>query len=318
MSEDKTAGIIDPSAAYNMSNEDLESLYAAFDEQVYEQAEIKHARMIMLQPQSPEITSQTPGFEQGMIVDSITKEVLSIKIVPPWLDDEAKKEATAVNCCPIAVIAKLPSEFIKWKDRKTEGPGFHWKTLDRNEKRVKEGVWKKQGGTFGTNESDKGKKPPVSENCNFLVTVFTHTGPILVPNIVLTFSSTSFDTGAVLTTYLSRHRFSALPPFGRIYWLWTLRTKSEKGYYYVYRVTPGPLLSDFCPSVIPDLIEAAKVLSNKETGYDYACQLINSADDGPGGDSDNSGSNENSGSYTDSGHPTADGETRDPFAGVDS
>jgi hypothetical protein len=245
------------------------------------------SRMALLQPQSPEIVNEQPGYKMGMIVDSQTREILSDYILPPWLIAAGvpEKDLEEVHCLPIAVVFKLPTEYIKWipvNDReayRAAHPGhntdWEWKTLDRNDPKVKEGTWASLGGTF------TGKKPPVTDNTNYLVLPINLASKQAKSNfIVQTFSRTSTPAGKQLTALLAAHRMNHLAYWDRLYWLYTKKHTQDqpKQTWFTYEVARGPLFKDAVDlTVRADILQYATHLSDPKLGKQWQELMINSA-----------------------------------------
>src|SRR5690606_11758572 len=113
--------------------------------------DIRISRLTILQPLSPEIKNGTPGYSKAQIIDNVSREIYSEEIKAPWLVSKPGIDPSQVqkyNVLRFVPIVVLPKEYIKWKDRKKEGIGYHFKSLDKNEQRVREGIYVNQGGTF--------------------------------------------------------------------------------------------------------------------------------------------------------------------------
>src|SRR6185295_10047736 len=97
-------------------------------------SDIRIARLAIVQPQSVEVTTQVPGYQQGMIVDSVTREVLSTFGKPPWFEGKVPADQlTNTHYLLGAFVFKLPTEYIEWippADRKEGEQRWRLKTLD--------------------------------------------------------------------------------------------------------------------------------------------------------------------------------------------
>ena len=211
--------------------------------------DIRISRLGLLQPGSPEIGGQLPGYHAGMIVDNVTREVLTTFGKPPWLIEAGVPENTLqdVDYCVVSVNMKLPSEYIKWiplTERKENAEGivdrWEFKTLDINDPRVRAGIWRSKGGKF------KGKKPPVTDNNNFLILVHD---PAMKGSKgyfrVATFSRTSAPCGQAVAGFLQAQAMQNAFPFDNCFYLWTKRHPKElpggqKTFYYTYEMARGP------------------------------------------------------------------------------
>ena len=249
--------------------------------------ELLYSRAVIMQPTSPEVAGQSPGYEAGQIVDNVSREILSSCIIPPWLLAKGipANKLQTVNTVNVIPVMKLPSEFILWKNRDTEGVGFHWKTLDRNDPRVRAGVWKKSGGTYGTKPGQEGA-PPVTENCNWLLLMLDPESQMPIGNfIVMTFARTSARCGTKFTTAVNSHGFAMLPPWGFTYWLYTRREKNEikNAFYYELDLARGakltnPQLNKLCAATAGVLSDPTPTMDGKSTaGYDAQVNMINAA-----------------------------------------
>lgn len=104
--------------------------------------EIQYSRLAIMQSKSPEVDTQVPGYSVGQIFDNITRDVYSVKEIPPWLANTGAEGLKKIDFSLIVPIFKLPTEFIHWRDRnKGEGTGMHWKSLDPQDPRVRAGSW---------------------------------------------------------------------------------------------------------------------------------------------------------------------------------
>lgn len=282
--------IIDPSTSENtqltetkITPEFLEELQQAFDLNVAD-GEMQFSRIAIMQPGSPEIANMTPGYSAGMLADNVTRDILTEGIKPPWLVDRGidPEDLQKVPCCSVIPVFKLPSEFIKWKDIEEEGGGWHWKTLDRSDPKVREGVWPKSGGTWGKKPGQEGA-PPVTENCNYLFMILNSDYDPVTSFIVGTFARTSFKAGIKLTTAIKTQRLKKILHFQKCYWLFTKAETREKNgkthTSYAMDVTGGPTLTSIDPEcgIQESVIEMIKFLSDKEYGRERQEMMINSA-----------------------------------------
>lgn len=222
--------------------------------------DIRFSRLAMMQPQSPEITKQVPGYRQGQIIDNVTREILSVEELPPWLLEKGvkKEELKPIHFCLVALNFKLPTEYIKWIPKTEQQPGgdrWEFKTLDAKDERVTKGIWVSQGGTF------MGKKPPVTINGNYLLSVIDSQLKIMNGYFrVATFCRTSATCGQTVAQILQSHRMQNIKPWDRCYYLYTVRHDNPQPHY-VYQFARGPLLKDVAePYVAAQCLEMGRSL----------------------------------------------------------
>lgn len=230
----------------DLNNELMREITGAIEDNT-ELSELQIPRLAMLQPQSPEITGEEAGYIPGQMIDSITREILSDCGKPPWLKGKVDDDKLdSVNYCLVVPVFKLPVEYIKWipKNEQQAGEqGWEFKTLDKTDRRVREGVWPPIG-IF------KGKKPPVTTNINILAMILDPNEKTPRTNfIVITFSRTSFNTGKEFVTNCNQHKMSGLPYWGRCYYVWTKKKtdKLQSGTvvnYFLYKLARGPRTQD--------------------------------------------------------------------------
>lgn len=189
-----------------LNEEMLAMLDQAHEQNVDAAAEIRIARLALLQQLSPEVADNKAGYKSGLYINNFTREIYSREVKAPWLIEAGvpPEEVSKQPCMGFIPVMKLPTEYIKWinrKDRKEGDPPFEFKTLDKGDPRVRAGTWAKRGGTWGKN-GEKGA-PPVTDNINYLVLPFdVETKQMLGNFIILTFSRTSSGAGVSLTTQL--------------------------------------------------------------------------------------------------------------------
>ncbi len=231
-----------------LNNINFEDYQNEFDENVNASSELKISRAAIMQPGSPEIGGAVPGYSAGMLVDNFTRDILTQEFKSPWLKGKVPDEDLfKCHACLIIPAFKLPSEFIKWKDLKTEGRGWHFKSMDRNDPRVREGLWANAGGTWGT-KPDQAGPPPVTENCNYMCVVLqvhqileNNVTEIANTGIIFSFSKTSFGAGRKLTTYIKKGFQNNVPSFGNAYWCFTKKERNEESnsFYYYIDIAPA-------------------------------------------------------------------------------
>lgn len=277
----------------------------AYNANIDNQAEIRIARLAMLQGLSPEIAAGKEGYKIGQIIHSITREILSAQLKQPWNLDRGvpPAELSAVECLPFIPVMKLPTEFVKWRSRDDRVDGqlpYEWKTLDQNEARVREGVFPNRGGTWGTDKvlhykpDGKMKPPPVTDAINYLVLPVSYEKKLPLCNFcIATFARTSVQAGKDLTTEINNNKMVyGVRRFERLFYLWTDNGTDGKHTWKEYRATGGPILAKFAPDLIKLAAGMAIYLSDKEYGKIRQEQLLNVApivagdDAGDHGDSD--------------------------------
>jgi hypothetical protein len=266
------------------------------DANIDRKSELKIARLCMMQAKSPEIDDNVPGYQQGMIVNAMTREILSQRQIPPWLLARGVKEeelaGKEVHACLMLPVFKLPREFIKWikrEDRKDGDAPYEFKTLDGTDPRVRAGVWKNHGGTWGIAPEERKKAPPVTINCNILfMPISLETGLAIDSFVIGTFAKTSADCGQVITTAMENCRVEQIPPWGRAMWLYTKKETwaapgGKTNTAFVYQATRGPLLKDIAEGVTkrevePMVIGMVKALMDKQNGVAFQQMLLNASD----------------------------------------
>lgn len=237
--------LIDPSNEEYMDA--VRAVQEAIDSNVGE-TELTFSRLAFMQPGSPEVASQEPGYKIGQVVDSINREIYSDYSKPPWMVDKGidPGELNNVHWCLLMPVFKLPTEFIKWIPRNEREPGdplWEFKTLDAEDERVVEGCWPNtvRGGKWGTTPETKNERPPVTDNNNFLVLVIDLEAKVAKGNfIVATFSRTSSKAGRTLSNYCNGHKMEGLPYFGRCYYLHTKTESNDDGTFVVGHIAKGP------------------------------------------------------------------------------
>jgi hypothetical protein len=291
---------------------DFESYANEFSSNIYA-GELKVSRVAIMQPGSPEIGNSAPGYKTGMMVDTVTREIISREVKSPWLEGKVQpNELFVCHACLVVPCAKLPSEFIKWKNRKTEGTGWHFKTLDRNDPRVKAGLWPAGGGTWGTKPDQVGS-PPVTENCNYMCMVLEPSGSKVIDSgIIFTFAKTSFNAGRELTTFIRKGFQHRVPAFGISYWIYTLKGLDEKSnsVFYYMKCAGNAYVTD--KEILSNAIDWHKKFSDPSTGRQLQTAYLSISDDQLDSQSSESGGG------ADNGDPVVDeapaGKTgNDPF-----
>lgn len=267
----------------------LDAAEAAFEQNTDRKAEIQIARLSMMQGLSPEIAQQIAGYKLGQIVHSVTRQVLSQPLKQPWNVDRGvpENELSVVECLPIIPVMKLPTEFMKWipRDQRVQGgPNFEWKTLDQNDPRVREGVFQKRGGLWGTKPEHRkpdGKviAPPVTDNINYLVMPIDFAKKVVMCNFcIATFAKTSIQAGIDLTGEVDINKMVYnVRKWERLMYLWTANGTDGKNTWKEYRLTGGPVLQKFAPDLIQLAAAMALWLSDKDSGRVRQEALLNIA-----------------------------------------
>jgi hypothetical protein len=277
-----TAGSGTMTTTEPLSDDQMRLINAAYQDNVCQEAEVKTSRVAILQPGSPEIAGGVTGYSPGHLIDNVSRELLSQSRKQPWLKAKGvpESELSDVPCMCIAAVMKLPTEFVHWlgKDERKEGdPPFDWKTLDPTDPRVRAGVWKNRGGTYGSRPDQKGR-PPVTDHINFLIVVLDIENKRLKTNFIIeSFSRTSADAGKQLTTFIQGHGLVNLPPWGQTYWVYTKKefNQQHNSYYYYKNVAPGPLFNDICPDQEPLIRGMALWLADQQSGKGRQEALLN-------------------------------------------
>lgn len=218
----------DIASLLTVSKEDTASQLQTVEQNV-SASEVKVPRAIIIQDKTPvfeeekEKASQDEDYKMqyrlGDIVDSSTMQVISQRIPKPWLSD-GDPEKIKVDCCIIVVSYKLPSQFVKWKDRKTDGKGFHFSTLDKKDPRVIKESWPPIG-TWGQDKSQEGP-PPVTEISSYVCNVLNpSTLEPVCKGLVLPFSKATFKQGRFLYEKMKGNLSRGIPLYAYGYYLWT-------------------------------------------------------------------------------------------------
>lgn len=266
MAKEEQDGIIKSETELSTFTQNFSDYMNDFDENVFAGSEIKISRFALMQPGSPEITDENPDYKIGMIVDNVTREIFTRRLKSPWLVGKVNEsELFECHCTLIVPAFKLPSEFIKWKNLKTEGKGWHFKTLNRRDPNVREGVWPNSGGTWGTKEGQSGA-PPVTENCNYMsIVIDPIEKKIISSGIICTFCKTSFSAGRDLTTFIRKGFKRNLPSFGMAYWDYTIKKEDDTGNKYCYHnIIPAERTMNLSPDAFDLSLTWHNQFSDKE------------------------------------------------------
>lgn len=266
-----------------LDNEEASQIAQASNQNFDPATEQNVARVAIMQPLSPEISAETPGYSVGQLINNQTRQVISSYDKAPWLISQGVDPANVPQSHFMMFIAifKLPVEYVKWipklKQKSGETP-FEWKTLDRNETRVKEGIWRAKGGTF------KGRKPPVTDNTNYLILPIHHETfiPICGP-IVSTFSRTSAKCGSVLISEMNNLASNRRPSYAAAFYLSMTKEfhAESNSHYVVINLAKGPgreiYATEHGPKMLEQIVETAKYLSDPDEGRERQEDLLNAA-----------------------------------------
>ena len=276
----------------------LDEMYGSQDENVRKGEGSIH-RIGILQQGSPECAKQLAGYKPGMLVDNKTRMVLTTYGVPPWLLGRGipESEISKVHYMECAIGWKLPPEFIKWKTKAEKAADekmgilgrWHFKSLDGTEQRVREGVWRSQGGTFGLKPEEKGLAPPVTINSNYLLVPIDYaTGQALCNFTVQSFSRTSAKTGDLVQDLINELRARKLPPWGISIFLFTVQQSDGENTWQEVHMARGRSTQQYCPDVYSMCMSLAKELMKPITGKEMQLAILNAAeqddDDHPASD----------------------------------
>lgn len=240
--------------------------------------ELQFSRLAIAQPLVPEIVAEVDGWQKGGFYDSVTREPLFIRDLPPWLLAKGiqKSELKVQTFLPFVPIFKLPTEYVKWPTKEEREAGvkmFHWKDLDQTSQRVREGIWPPTGIWKGQGA------PPVTQHCNVLGFPIGLDGSKLSNSMIASLSRTSFKTGRKWVTQLNHHRMSNLPYWGRIYYLYTELKQFKQGAAFVLQFAKGPKLTELPlgQQLFRECYSMAKQLANGESGRAYQEAILAAA-----------------------------------------
>lgn len=166
-------------------------------------------RIELLQALSPAVTEGEEGMVPGIMVNSLTKELLG-------------EDGKATTITPI----KVEKNFIKWRPRE-EGGGIDYRTSDPEDPRVKEDTkWGKNG-----------EKPACTSYLNFLCLVEGQDMPM-----VLSCAMTNYKVGRDLLTMAF---MSGKDCFAYSYALSSKKRTNNYGTFYTYSIKrAGPSKDD--------------------------------------------------------------------------
>ena len=184
-----------------------------FEEKI-QPGELTIPRVRMLQGLSPEVQAQPKIYYAGLLINSITKEVLTEGFIP---------------------VKRMPNSWVRFNARDSKDPNFVpdikpgglvWRSDDPKDPRVIEGI------KFGPN----GEAPPATAFLNFLCYFEGFTIPCL-----LSFGRTSYKAGQ---NFLTMAFGFGGDMYSRKYKLATKQVTNDKGTFYVLETTPAGKCSD--------------------------------------------------------------------------
>lgn len=258
-----------------LSAADIASMYGSLNENVDQKAEVQISRLNIVQPLTPEVAQGIKGYAPGQIMDGKGKTIRSFLLPQPWLEGKVEvSEREKVWCMPFLTVGKLPTEFTKWNSEEARKldpklPRIDWKTLDVNDPRVKEGVYRNRGGTWGTPQRPEtiGQKPPVTDAINFLIVPLDPQYALQCSFRIATFSRTSAACGRSLTTTMQERGVLRQVPWFYIQWLYTKRKQNPQNQtYYVLEAAHGIPMMDANPSLMPIALDIFNTFFRKP-GY---------------------------------------------------
>lgn len=264
------------------TQEEMALIYGSISDNTDLSKDVIVSRISIMQAASPEVASQVAGYKVGMLVDNRTRGILTTFTKAPWMTDKGinADELNNEHVALVLVITRLPSEYILWKKRDTEGTGFHWKTLDKDDARVVAGTWP----VFNERDPVTGKAvaPPVTDNTNFLLLpldVVTRQ-PLGIP-IVGSFNKTSAKAGKSFARSVEDMKVRRLLPWQQAYYIKTSSIPNPKGGPPIWTMSmvPGPLLKtfDLDSSMERHCKKTALELGDREHGRARQVAVINSA-----------------------------------------
>lgn len=178
------------------------------------QSDLEIPRAKLLQALSPDVVENGKDFQSGMIINSLTKEVLPAEFIP---------------------IFKFTT-WARFNPRDKKSPDFNpelepgamiWRSTDPEDERVKKEAYAGPNGQiFGPN----GEIPKAITFMNF----FSYFPGVPMP-VVLSFSRTSYKAGRHLVSLV---RFTEGDMFSRRYRLGVKQQKNDMGTFYVLTVDP--------------------------------------------------------------------------------
>lgn len=280
-------------AAAGSMDFDLEALNASNEENAVIGEGSIH-RISILQPGSPEIAKKVKGYEDGMLVDNKTRQILTTKGKAPWLLATGIPAADLpdIHYMEFALVCKLPNEYTKWKtkaEKKESEDGARWwfKVLDPTDPRVVEGVWPPIG-TFGRKPEEKGVAPPVTIGTNFLIAPMDFATAQMSANfLIATFGRTSSKAGGLMVDFMREMKARKMPSFGMSQFLYTTMEGDGDNTWWEMKLARGRSLQQYAPSVWESSKSQAMELAGNRT-LQLAYLAMDDEDDGrsPGKDTE--------------------------------
>lgn len=263
---------------YGLSPEEMAAIAQASGQNTNAN-EIQISRLAIMQKNSPECEDNNPAYKDGMLVDNKTRVIYSTYGPPPWLTEKGLDPANieAVHYVRFLPIFKLPNEFIHWKNRSTEGTGFHFKTLDEKDPKVRAGSFPPFGHWKPDPQNPQQKSPPVTNNINYLGVLINEAGQVISDYIIATFAKGNTNVGKKITTALQYVTANKKPYWSFCVGLFTYWNKVEKGSYWaldsavVKQFPKDPKTMKMCRDV-------AMYLADKEKGAERQEGFLNAAE----------------------------------------
>lgn len=263
---------------YGLSPEELAAIAQASGQNTNAN-EIQISRLAIMQKNSPECEDNNPAYKDGMMVDNKTRVIYSTYGPPPWLTEKGldPKAIEAVHYVRFLPIFKLPNEFIHWKNRSTEGTGFHFKTLDEKDQRVRAGSFPPFGNWKPDPANPQQKAPPVTNNINYLGVLINEAGEVISDYIIVTFAKGNTNVGKKITTALQYVTANKKPYWSFCVGLFTYWNKVEKG---SYHALDSAVIKNFPknPKTMKMCRDVAMYLADKEKGAERQEGFLNAAE----------------------------------------
>ena len=209
----KAAGLIPASSMKTQIASMFDKNRKGFEEQI-QPGELTIPRVKMLQGLSPEVQENPKTFYAGLLINSITKEMLTETFIP---------------------IRRMPNSWVRFNPRDSKAVGsvpdvkpgaVVWKSNDPKDPRVIEDT------KFGPN----GEAPLATSFLNFLCYFEGFTLPLL-----LSFGRTSYQPGK---DFLTMAFGFGGDMYSRKYKLVAKQVTNDKGTFYVLNVTPAGKVSE--------------------------------------------------------------------------
>ena len=209
----QAAGLVPAQAMKNQISAMFDPKRKGFEEKI-SPGELTIPRVRMLQGLSPEVQANPKAFYAGLLINSITKEILTSTFVP---------------------IRRMPNTWVRFNARDQKDPyfvpdikpgGVVWKSDDPKDPRVIEQT------KFGPN----GEAPPAIAWLNFLCYFEGFTIPL-----IMSFGRTSYTAGK---NFLTMAFGFGGDMFSRKYNLAAKQVTNDKGTFYVLDPTPAGKCSE--------------------------------------------------------------------------